>query len=269
MPVQTHEATCRRHPMSFRAFPSADSGRNPSPGTVHDCLIVDDDPVSRRAIARQLTCLGVQVREVGAAEAAFGIWQQWRPAAVLIDCVLPGWDGYRLAGFIREYESRLPDDPRSLLIAVSGRSDPAHWHRCEVSGMDGALAKPARMTDFMQSLGIGATARASHNASARSQELELRCLYASSCGVDLQNLFSALSAGQDEQVRHHAHRIEGASLVVKATEVAATARQLGDAVRAGLGEVELALRAAALDQACSRWLRQQGRLMATSGQDGR
>ncbi|MBP7564865.1 MAG: response regulator [Burkholderiaceae bacterium] len=239
--------------MNFRAFHAAGSGHTALTGAVRDCLIVDDDPVSRRSIAHHLTRLGVKVREVDAAESAFGIWRQWRPSAVLIDCVLPGGDGYGLAGSIREHERRRPGDLRSLLIAVSGQSDPAHWRRCERAGMDGALAKPARVTDVVRSLGLGGTSRAAAEPAPPSQHLELRCLYASSCGPELQTVFEALSRGHDEQVRHHAHRIAGASLVVGATEVAAAAQRLTEAVRDGLSEVELASRAAALSHAYAHW----------------
>ena len=240
--------------MLSRAFPHEfQFRRNPLSGAIRDCLIVDDDPVSRKALASQLCLLGVSVRAAGAAEQALDIWQNWKPPAVLIDCVLPGWDGYRLAQTIRALERQQSCRAATLLIAVSGRSDAAHWQRCEVSGMDGVLEKPARIDDYAHWLGLELPSRERVAPPVSSHEAELRCLYASSCESDLQAIFAALTARQHLRVSQHAHRIEGASLVLGAAEVARAASSLNAAVQANLDVIELAAHAAKLDRVYKQW----------------
>src|SRR5262245_24510728 len=55
---------------------------------------------------------------------------------ILLDLVMPGVDGYDVAGALRD----LPSHP--MLVAVSGRDQPADKVKCAAAGFDLHLTKP-------------------------------------------------------------------------------------------------------------------------------
>lgn len=110
-------------------------------------LVVEDNPVNRLIACKQLEVLGFEVEEVeGGAEALERLEAQreaGKPfAAVLMDCQMPGLDGYETTRRIRRQEQETGG--HIPIIAVTAHAMQGERERCAAAGMDDYLAKPFR-----------------------------------------------------------------------------------------------------------------------------
>ena len=67
-------------------------------------LVVDDHPVNREVLVRQLDLLGIAADSVNDGVEALEAWAAGRYTAVLADIHMPRMDGYELTARIREAE---------------------------------------------------------------------------------------------------------------------------------------------------------------------
>src|SRR5690606_5201 len=80
--------------------------------------------------------------------------------AVLMDCQLPGLDGFEVTRRIRENERRAGTatsdaSPRLPIVAVTAGATKEDRQRCQAAGMDGFVSKPidrARLLAILDSL---------------------------------------------------------------------------------------------------------------------
>jgi DNA-binding NarL/FixJ family response regulator len=111
-----------------------------------DVVVVDDEPNFRTLVATLLSEeAGYRVREAATAQEALELVSQERPAAVLLDVVLPGMSGYELCRQLRErYGASLP------IIFVSGtRIDSLDSVAGLLLGADDYIAKPFEAGEFV------------------------------------------------------------------------------------------------------------------------
>jgi CheY-like chemotaxis protein len=117
-------------------------------GQLH-ALVVEDNEVNQLVTCAQLDVLGISADVAADGHSALEALAQRPYDLVLMDCQLPGIDGYettrRLRG--RETGRRLP------VIAVTANALPAEREKCLAAGMDGYLAKPFRLEDLRAALG--------------------------------------------------------------------------------------------------------------------
>ena len=114
-------------------------------------LVVEDNPINQRVTHRQLAELGIEVEVVDDGETALRrlageVWD-----AVLMDLQLPGIDGLTAtsrwrAQEIAEGRRRLP------VVAITANASGSDRAACFAAGMDGYLAKPARLDDLHKAL---------------------------------------------------------------------------------------------------------------------
>ncbi len=119
-------------------------------------LIVDDQPVNRRVVARAVRRLGYQTEGAEGGWAAIDRLAREAFDAVLLECHMAGLDGYDTALEIRRRE---PQRRRIPLIALVADPDEEDCERCRASGMDDYLAKPIRI-DELEDVLLRWTARA-------------------------------------------------------------------------------------------------------------
>ncbi len=108
-------------------------------------LVAEDNPVNQKVAQRLLDRLGYEVDTVSDGGAAIEAVQRVRYAAVLMDCQMPGVDGFEATAEIRRREaagSRLP------IIAVTAAAMQGDRERCLAAGMDGYIAKPFQPGDL-------------------------------------------------------------------------------------------------------------------------
>jgi CheY-like chemotaxis protein/HPt (histidine-containing phosphotransfer) domain-containing protein len=105
--------------------------------------VVDDHPVNRKVLVKQLELLGIAADTAVDGVEALAMWRVGQYAAVLADIHMPRMDGYALAGTIRRDEASAPGAAqRTPLIAVTANAMRGEEERCLAAGMDAYLAKP-------------------------------------------------------------------------------------------------------------------------------
>ncbi|MDQ6627008.1 MAG: ATP-binding protein [Pseudomonadota bacterium] len=102
-------------------------------------LIVEDDPDARESLRLQMELWGNQVSTANSAEEALALAQEARPQIVLCDIGLPGMDGLRLVGALRD---KLGPDSPAVFAAVTGYAGSDDQERALAAGFDAFLVKP-------------------------------------------------------------------------------------------------------------------------------
>jgi signal transduction histidine kinase/CheY-like chemotaxis protein len=108
-------------------------------------LVVDDNVINRRVAALLLRSLGLEVVEVESGPAALAALAETPFAAVLLDCQMPGMDGFETVRHIRQRQGR---GPRLPVIALTAHAGPEQRARCLAAGMDDHIAKPCRRDEL-------------------------------------------------------------------------------------------------------------------------
>ncbi len=108
-------------------------------------LVVEDDPVNRMVLRRQLTLLGHTAEFVDNGEEALEAWRDNAYGLVCTDLHMPVMDGYQLTRHIREEESD-SGRARTPVIALTANALNGESRRAEEAGVDDYLTKPIRLT---------------------------------------------------------------------------------------------------------------------------
>ncbi len=112
-------------------------------------LLVEDNLVNQRIATRMVEKAGYRVTTAADGEAALRAWESGRFDAVLMDCQMPGIDGYQTTAEIRKREQGLPRTPIIALTASALKGD---RERCLAAGMDDFLSKPVDLADLHRAL---------------------------------------------------------------------------------------------------------------------
>jgi two-component system cell cycle sensor histidine kinase/response regulator CckA len=111
-------------------------------------LVVDDEEIVSRLVARLLTHQGYTVLQAGSGEDALAVVRQRRPPVdlVLSDVVMPGMDGMELAGLV------LAECPGPGVILMTGQL-PEGIERVNVGGqIVRVLRKPLNLDQLLEVL---------------------------------------------------------------------------------------------------------------------
>ena len=95
-------------------------------------LIAEDDEQIQTFYHACLGSLSVECDVVGDGAEAVQAYRESSYKLVLLDCCMPGMDGYEAARRIREHE-RVTGAQRTPIVSISSR---AEWTQCEAAGMD-------------------------------------------------------------------------------------------------------------------------------------
>jgi signal transduction histidine kinase/HPt (histidine-containing phosphotransfer) domain-containing protein/ActR/RegA family two-component response regulator len=112
-------------------------------------LVVDDNVINRSLVAAQLEALGYEADLVESGVAALERMGAVRYDLVLMDCQIPGLDGYETTRRMRAGESA---DARAVVIAMTAHVMAGERERCMEAGMDDYLAKPVRLAQLQRTL---------------------------------------------------------------------------------------------------------------------
>jgi signal transduction histidine kinase/CheY-like chemotaxis protein/HPt (histidine-containing phosphotransfer) domain-containing protein len=121
----------------------AGGGRSTAAPEAFRILVVEDDATNRLLAISHLKAQGFQTVAVAGGEPALDLLAEQAFDAVLMDCAMPGLDGYETTRRLRRDESERGSE-RAVVIAVTAHVQPGERERCLAVGMDDYLAKPYR-----------------------------------------------------------------------------------------------------------------------------
>ncbi|HEU0188590.1 MAG TPA: PAS domain S-box protein [Gallionella sp.] len=110
-------------------------------------LLVDDHPVNRMLLRRQLDSLDVHAEVAASGAEALSLWKTGCFDLVITDCHMPEMDGYELTRSIRETEQH-DGRQRMPIIAWTANVLAEEEERCRAAGMDDMLTKPTELADL-------------------------------------------------------------------------------------------------------------------------
>jgi signal transduction histidine kinase/CheY-like chemotaxis protein len=126
------------------------AGATPAPGSRQGLvLIVDDNPVNQLVAARAVNRLGYLTEVASGGEQALEAVAASQFDAILLDCQMPGMDGYQTAAEIRRREAGQGHIP---IIAATANTMEGDREKCLASGMDDYLPKPIRFAELKAAL---------------------------------------------------------------------------------------------------------------------
>jgi signal transduction histidine kinase/CheY-like chemotaxis protein len=155
-------------------------------------LVVEDSPVNQAVASAMLERLGFQSTIAASGTDALRVAFRHELAAILMDCHLPGMDGYEATAEIRRREagaSRVP------IIAMTADALPATRQRCLDAGMDDYLSKPVSLATLNKVLSEWIDAN-QPGQSSRPLPIEVPAVAVASGAID-QATIAELQEAQD------------------------------------------------------------------------
>jgi signal transduction histidine kinase/CheY-like chemotaxis protein len=111
-------------------------------------LVVEDNPVNQLVITGLLRKLGISPLVSPEGQASLDLLQQHPEIElVLMDCEMPGMDGYEATRQLRQREHK-EGRPRLPVVALTAHAMASHKERCLEAGMDDHLSKPVVLEDL-------------------------------------------------------------------------------------------------------------------------
>ena len=210
----------------------------------NNVLVVDDHPINREVLVRQLLALGVAADSAADGREGLRAWQAGHYAIVFADIHMPQMDGFEMTAEIRRQELANKQS-RTPIVGVTANAMAGEDERCRAAGMDGYLSKPVSLARLRATLqrwlqgGDGAAPAIDpsvldpwlpSDAAARQQLLRKFGLSASESGRDIE---TAMAAGDLPALAAAAHRLKGSALAVGARALGDAATILERAAKAG------------------------------------
>jgi len=209
-------------------------------------IVVDDHPINRMLLAKQMAALGYAAETAGNAEEALRLHERGGAGVLFTDCNMPGMDGYELARSIRASEAN-GAAPRLPIVACTANALADEAAKCFAAGMDDYLAKPVTLDQLREKLErwVRAPARASvdepvidpgvlseFSSGDPEAEREILLEFRRHHRAEETAFRTAVEARDIEAVRRAAHRMRGASGSIGANALAAACERVESAAQA-------------------------------------
>ncbi len=248
---------CNGHPSLFIADGAEiSSGADDRPYENRRILVVDDDMVSQRVASHMLEELGCIVNFANDGKYAAAMHAENAYDLILMDCEMPGMDGYQATAEIRSAE-RLA--VRTPIIAWSARVTPEESHKSLTGGFDDFMPKPMRKQILRDMLAtwLAASDQNDHEGeSSPPDELEeiqqifgdgfgeLVALFRADSPKRIHALHIAVAEHDMMQIAKIAHALSGSTASIGASRLSTLCKQLEKNAREGeLHEPDVRLRA--------------------------
>ncbi len=142
------------HPDTFPATPGTIPTAGNAAGAVKGkkslrILIAEDNPVNQAVTKHQLQSLGYTADLAIDGNQALAMLAAESYDAVLMDCEMPGMDGYTASREIRKNE---PGPSRIPIIALTAHSLAGDREKCLAAGMNDYLSKPVQLNELRDKL---------------------------------------------------------------------------------------------------------------------
>lgn len=214
-------------------------------------LAVDDHPINRDLLARQIRLLGLAAETAENGKVALERWKTGRFALVITDCHMPEMDGYALARAMRSAEAE-QGLQRTPVVAWTANALAEESGNCRAAGMDDLLVKPADMARLRSLLMKWLPALAQPGAEppddagngppidysvldmvveGRAEQAEVLDDFLASLREDHAHLVDLLEQGECADVQSLAHRMKGSCRMVGAKPLECACEHMEQAAR--------------------------------------
>jgi CheY-like chemotaxis protein/HPt (histidine-containing phosphotransfer) domain-containing protein len=216
--------------------------------------VVDDHPVNREVLVRQLGLLGIASDTADDGVQALALWAPGRYAAVLADIHMPHMDGHELTRRIRAAEA--VGGARTPVVAVTANALKGEEERCLAAGMDAYIAKPVNIDRLQTTLerwlpihggqDVGGSAEKPPSAAAIDRGVLAAWLGDDDAAINSlfgkfretaveaeRDIEAAARTGSLARVAAAAHKLKGAAQAVGANAVGTAAAAVEQAGKAG------------------------------------
>jgi signal transduction histidine kinase/DNA-binding response OmpR family regulator len=207
-------------------------------------LVVDDHPINREVLVRQLLTLGV-----GADSARDGLdglksWRAGNYAIVFADIHMPQMDGFEMTRAIRDVEAT-EAKPRTPIVAVTANALAGEDERCREAGMDGYIPKPVSLVRLRATLqrwlqgqstaepAIDHTVLDPWVQNDEAGRRQLLTSFSLSAVESHQQIEAAMADGDLAALAAAAHRLKGSALAIGARALSQAAELLERSAKAG------------------------------------
>jgi CheY-like chemotaxis protein len=197
-------------------------------------LVVDDNEINQFVATEELERLGYRVEIASNGLEAVEKVQGGGFSAVLMDCQMPGMDGYTATREIRKWE-RETGARRMPIVALTAHALVDERARVFDAGMDEYLSKPFRAASLEKILDRyvqedGAPAQPTVELAPEIERSEKLCtLFLEKMPGQLDALAAAVDANDAAEVKALAHKLKGGCLAIVAEPMAEVAESLQQA----------------------------------------
>ncbi len=225
-----------------------------------DVLLVEDNPINQYVATTMLRKFGCVVHLAENGCEALEAVRERRFDLVLMDCLMPGMDGFEATRLIR----RLPHTAGMPIVALTANATEGYRERCLLAGMDDFLGKPFKLDELRRMLerwlnghraddapreaasGTDGTDAVNEETIAQLAALggkdggplvqQLVEVYRESARELLDSLRAGLDQGDPERVRRAAHALKSGSANVGAERLSRLCRELEVSSRLGISQ---------------------------------
>ncbi len=204
-------------------------------------LLAEDNPVNQRVAQRLLQKMAADVIIANNGAEALERVAEGGLDAVLMDCQMPGMDGFTAAARIRAIEAQSGTPRRLPIIALTANVMSEDRERCLAAGMDAHLGKPivpSQLADCLERY-LGKKSlheldlSALHDITGGDAEFERELIetFVASGDRCLADIVEAMESSDYETLGRRAHALKGASANIYAHRLSAVAANLESAAR--------------------------------------
>jgi signal transduction histidine kinase/DNA-binding response OmpR family regulator len=225
-------------------LPMGTASSAPTRLTGRRVLVVDDHPINREVLVRQLRALGVASDSAADGLAGLQAWRDKVYDIVFADIHMPQMDGFEMTAEIRRLEIS-GNRPHTPIVAVTANALGGEDERCRAAGMDGYLSKPVSLARLRATLqrwvheherDQPAIDRSALDPWMQDDEAARRDLlrkFSASAIDSRRDIEAAMTAGDLPALAAAAHRLKGSALAVGARALGTAAETLERTAKAG------------------------------------
>ncbi|MGA8398614.1 MAG: response regulator [Stellaceae bacterium] len=241
-------------------FVAAGEATAPWPALNRRALLAEDSPINQEIAREHLMSFGCVVDAVSSGDEALVAFDGHDYDVIVMDCQMPGMDGFEAARQVREREAAKGSGRRVAIIALTALASTTDRERCLAAGMDDCLTKPFEPADLYRMIERWTIGRP-NNASAQARQpaiseaveepaaLDLKAiqalkhapgangsglldkvarLFLETVPKDLADLALAIEGNAPDRIAGIAHKLKSASRNIGATELAQAFNELED-----------------------------------------
>ncbi|EGK72832.1 Sensor protein [Methyloversatilis universalis FAM5] len=195
-------------------------------------LLVEDSAVNAEVASHMLQAFGLRVTQAHDGRQALQQLEHARFDVVLMDCQMPGMDGFEACKRIRDRE-QLVGLPATPLIALTAGANDGDRENCIAAGMDDYLAKPFREDDlyaivrkWLPDGAVSGTSSISIDSIGESDRARFAALYEKESQRNVLSLQEALRERDESTLRRAAHTLKSLAVHAQAFDLHDTMRRL-------------------------------------------